>query len=61
MFSHDFAYVGLDAILGQMMYSKVDSIGNTTFLMSKVNDYILFVTETLGHSFISRLILVSNM
>ena len=45
MFSHDFAYMGLDAILGRMMYSKVDSIGNTTFLMNKVNDYIFRLTE----------------
>ena len=45
MFSHDFGYVGLDAILGWMMYSKVDSISNTTFLMSKVNDYIFHPME----------------
>ena len=45
MFSHDFGYVGLDAILGWMMYSKVKSNGNTTFLMNKVNDYIFCPTE----------------
>ena len=45
MFSHDFGYVGLDAILGRMMYSKVKSISNTTFLMNKVNDYIFHLTE----------------
>ena len=45
MSSHVFGYVGLDAILGQMMYSKVKSISNTTFLMNKVNDYIFRLTE----------------
>ena len=45
MFSHDFGYMGLDAILGWMMYSKVKSIGNTMFLMNKVNDYIFCPTE----------------
>ena len=40
MFSNDFGYIGLDAILGQMMHSQLDVKDNSTFLVNKVNDYI---------------------
>jgi hypothetical protein len=41
MFSNDFGYVCLDAILGRKTQSRIGVTGDSsTFLMNKINDYI---------------------
>ena len=40
MFSNDYGYVGLDAIMGRIMHSRININSNSTFLVNKVNNYI---------------------
>ena len=45
MFLNAFGYIGLGAILGWLMHSQIDTNGNSTYLRSKVNNYIFCLKE----------------